>query len=337
MPDTPLLYVAFIVTLALAFDFLNGWNDAANSIATIVSTRVLSPRMAVAWAALFNFLAAFLFGVKIAKTIGKGLIDPAIVTNEVILTGLIGGMVWTYLATMAGMPISVSHALIGGFAGAAIARGGFDVLIAAKWYMVMAFIFISPIVGMVLGFVLMFLVTRIFHGFRPGVVNRYFRFFQLVSSAAFSLGHGANDAQKIMGIIYITLITNGYLSLESDMPLWVIVACYFVISMGTLIGGWRVIRTLGQRLTKLQPSGGFCAETAAATALWGTAILGIPVSTTHTVTGGIMGVGTTRRLSAVRWGVAKSIVYAWLLTIPFSAGVAAVLYKVLSSLMTDYQ
>ncbi len=337
MPDTPLLYVAFIVTLALAFDFLNGWNDAANSIATIVSTRVLSPRMAVAWAALFNFLAAFLFGVKIAKTIGKGLIDPAIVTNEVILTGLVGGIVWTYLATMAGMPISVSHALIGGFAGAAIARGGFDVLIAAKWYMVIAFIFISPIVGMLLGFVLMFLVTHIFHDFRPGVVNRYFRFFQLVSSAAFSLGHGANDAQKIMGIIYITLITNGYLSLESDMPLWVIVSCYFVISMGTLIGGWRVIRTLGQRLTKLQPSGGFCAETAAATALWSTAILGIPVSTTHTITGGIMGVGTTRRLSAVRWGVAKNIVYAWLLTIPFSAGVAAVLYKVLSSLMTDYQ
>ncbi|MDI6804201.1 MAG: inorganic phosphate transporter [Bacteroidota bacterium] len=311
-------FTIFIILVALVFDFLNGMNDAANSIATVVSTRVLSPKLAVLWAAFFNFAAAFGFGVSVATTIGKGIVDVSIVNHELILCALIGAILWTHVCTHYGLPISVSHSLIGGLAGAAISKAGFTALVSYGLTKVAIFIILSPIIGMVLGFSLMVLVMWIFKKKNPSKVDKFFRVGQLISSAAFSLGHGTNDAQKTMGIIAILLYTGGYLGDTFYVPFWVVIIAHLTIAAGTMYGGWKVVKTMGMRLTHLQPMGGFCAETAGAFVLIGTAIAGIPVSTTHTVAGGIMGVGATRRLSAVRWGLAGKIVWAWILTIPIS-------------------
>ncbi|HWP81862.1 MAG TPA: inorganic phosphate transporter [Bacteroidota bacterium] len=324
----------FIILVALSFDFLNGMNDAANSIATVVSTRVLTPKLAVAWAAFFNFVAAFGFGVAVATTIGKGIVDPAVVSQDMTLGALVGAIVWTHLCTKYGLPISVSHSLIGGMGGAAIAKAGFDALILSGIWKVVLFIFLSPMIGMVLGFVLMVAVTWAFRRFSVRKVDRFFRVGQLISSAAYSLGHGTNDAQKTMGIIAVLLFTTDAAvptwmydkSIGFHVPMWVILAAHAAIGLGTLVGGWRVIHTLGMKLTHLRPVGGFCAETGGAMVLLGTALAGIPVSTTHTIAGTIMGVGSTRRLSAVRWGIAGRIITAWILTIPTSALVAALSY-----------
>ncbi len=314
-----LYFTIFIIILALLFDFLNGMNDAANSIATIVSTRVLSPRTAVLWAAFFNFAAAFGFGVHVATTIGKGIVETQIVDHILILSTLIGAIIWTYFCTKYGLPISVSHSLIGGLAGSAVMKAGFSALVAPGLIKVSIFIFLSPIIGFLLGVVLTVIMTWIFRNWRPRKVDKVFRVGQLLSSAAFSIGHGTNDAQKTMGIIAILLFSGGYLGNEFYVPFWVIIISYAAISAGTLAGGWKVIRTMGMRLTHLKPIGGFCAETSGAIVLISTAAAGIPVSTTHTVAGAIMGVGATKRLSAVKWGIAGKIVWAWVLTIPFSA------------------
>lgn len=319
----------FIIFLALLFDFLNGMNDSANSIATVVSTRVLSPRNAVIWAAFFNFIAAFGFGVHVATSIGKGIVHTAIVNDWMILSALVGAIIWTHLCTKYGMPISVSHALIGGLVGSGIAKAGFGALVSTGIIKVIIFIFLSPIIGFVLGLFLMIVVNWIFRRYSNQKVEKFFRVGQLVSSAAFSLGHGTNDAQKTMGIIAILLYSGGYLGETFYVPFWVIIAAHSAIGLGTLAGGWRVIKTMGMKLTHLKPVGGFCAETAGAVVLMGTAIAGIPVSTTHTITGAIMGVGTTRRFSAVRWGVAGNIIVAWVLTIPVSALVGAVTFWII--------
>lgn len=319
-----------IIVIALLFDFLNGMNDAANSIATIVATRVLTPRLAVVWAAFFNFAAAFGFGVHVATTIGKGIVDTAVVNQYLVLSALIGAIIWTYLCTHFGLPISVSHALIGGLAGSAIAKAGFSSLIFSGLIKVVIFIFLSPIIGLVLGIIFMIVVLWIFKDATSRKVDNIFRYGQLLSSAAFSLGHGTNDAQKTMGIISILLFTGGYLGNEFYVPFWVVILSHTVIGLGTLIGGWRVVKTMGMKLTHLKPVGGFCAETAGASVLIATAIFGIPVSTTHTIAGAIMGVGSVRRLSAVKWGVASTIVWAWILTIPFSAIFAGIAYWIIA-------
>lgn len=311
-------FTIFIIFVALIFDFLNGMNDAANSIATVVSTRVLSPRLAVLWAAFFNFAAAFGFGVHVATTIGKGIVNPAVINHELILSALIGAVIWTHVCTHYGLPISVSHSLIGGLAGSAVAKVGFEALITSGLIKVGVFIFLSPLIGVFLGFILMVVVMWIVRKKSPSRVDKIFRVGQLISSAAFSLGHGTNDAQKTMGIIAILLYTGGYIGPEFYVPFWVVIIAHLTIAAGTMYGGWKVVKTMGMKLTHLQPIGGFCAETAGAFVLLGTAIAGIPVSTTHTVAGGIMGVGATRRLSAVRWGLAGKIVWAWVLTIPIS-------------------
>lgn len=316
--------VIVIIAVALLFDFLNGMNDAANSIATVVSTKVLSPRVAVIWAAFFNFAAAFGFGVAVAKTIGKGIVDPAIVTPEFILMALIGAIVWTYICTKYGYPISVSHALIGGLVGAGLYKAGLGALNFDGITKVLIFIFLSPTIGLIFAFFLMITVTWIFKGWNVRRVDKFFRVGQLLSSAAYSFGHGTNDAQKTMGIITILLYSTGYFhGGEMYVPLWVIISAYSAIGLGTLLGGWKVIGTLGVKLTHLKPVGGFCAEGAGALVLLGTAMAGIPVSTTHTIAGSIMGVGATRRLSAVRWGIAGKIVMAWILTIPASSLISA--------------
>jgi PiT family inorganic phosphate transporter len=331
MPDLALLSVIAIVALALVFDFTNGFHDAANSIATVVSTRVLTPRMAVIWAALFNFVAFLVFQTAVANTVGK-TVDPDVVSEAVIFAGLIGAVAWNFLTWWLGLPTSSSHALIGGFAGAGIAKGGFGVLDASSLEKTILFIPLSPLFGMALGFVLMLASMWIFRRSTPAKVDGLFRRLQLVSAAAFSLGHGGNDAQKTMGIIAALLVGAGYLQLESDgdlpVPLWIVLSAHAAIALGTLAGGWRIVKTLGQRITALKPVGGFSAETAAACALYLATFLGIPVSTTHTITGAIVGVGATRRLSAVRWGVAGRIVWAWVLTIPAAAAIAAVTYTI---------
>jgi PiT family inorganic phosphate transporter len=324
-----LTLVIFIILIALIFDFINGFHDAANSIATVVSTRVLSPRFAVLWAAFFNFVAAFGFGTNVAKTLGSGMIDLKAVTEYVVLSGLIGAIIWDLITWYYGLPTSSSHALIGAYAGAAVAHVGFSAILAKGWYKTLGFIVFSPIMGFVLGFFFMVIIYWIFRKFTPTAVDRIFGKLQLFSAALYSLGHGTNDAQKTMGIISGLLYTSGYLS-HFTIPFWVILLCHAAIALGTMAGGWRIVKTMGQRLTKLKPVGGFCAESAGAFTLLGTALAGIPVSTTHTITGAIMGVGTTRRLSAVRWGVANEIVWAWVLTIPFSALLAAATYKLLA-------
>jgi len=324
-----LVLVGFIILVALAFDYINGFHDAANSIATVVSTRVLSPMQAVAWAAFFNFVAAFGFGVNVATTIGKGVVDSAVVDHWLILAALTGAILWNLITWYLGLPTSSSHALIGGFAGAAVVKAGFRALVPSGLAKILMFIVLAPLLGLVAGYVLMVGVAWLFRRARPGQVDWLFRRLQLLSAAAYSLGHGTNDAQKTMGIIAILLYSSGYLGPEFYVPLWVILAAHAAIGLGTLAGGWRIVRTMGMRLTKLQPVGGFCAETAGALMLIGTAIGGIPVSTTHTIAGAIMGVGATQRLSAVRWGVAVQIVWAWILTIPLSALIAGLTWLLL--------
>jgi PiT family inorganic phosphate transporter len=321
-----LLLVIFIILVALAFDYINGFHDAANSIATVVSTRVLTPMQAVAWAAFFNFVAAFGFGVQVAKTVGKGVVDAAVVDQWVILGALFGAIIWNLITWYYGIPSSSSHALIGGFTGAAVAKAGFGALLPSGLLKILAFIVLAPVLGLGLGFAMMIGTLWAVRRVRPSRVDGLFRRLQLLSAAAYSLGHGTNDAQKTMGIIAILLFSAGYLGPEFYVPFWVILAAHVAIGLGTFAGGWRIVKTMGMRLTKLRPIGGFCAETAGAVMLIGTALGGIPVSTTHTITGSIMGVGTTRRLSAVRWGLAGQIIWAWILTIPLSALLAAAVW-----------
>ncbi len=341
--DTGLILVGITVFVALTFDFLNGFHDAANSIATVVSTRVLSPKLAVLWAAFFNFVAAFLLGTAVAKTIGKGMIDLSIVTQYVVLAGLLGAVVWDLLTWWWGLPTSSSHALIGGYAGAAIARAALvhgphnalAVIIPGGWTKTLVFIIVAPIMGLVLGFAFMVIVFRLLRRSTPHRVDRWFRKLQLFSAAAYSLGHGGNDAQKTMGIIAGALFTAGIMTKEDFAANWgslhwpIILSAHAAIALGTYLGGWRIVHTMGSRITKLRPVGGFCAETAGALTLFGTAVAGIPVSTTHTITGAIVGVGSTTRLSAVRWGIARRIVWAWILTIPASAAVAAASFMII--------
>jgi PiT family inorganic phosphate transporter len=323
-----LALVITIIAIALIFDFINGFHDAANSIATVVSTRVLTPRFAVLWAAFFNFVAAFGFGTNVAKTLGSGMIVLDAVTQYVLLAGLIGAIFWDLITWYFGLPTSSSHALIGGYAGAAVAHAGLSAIIPAGWYKTLTFVVLSPIIGLVLGFTFMVIIFWIFRKFTPYSIDKYFGKLQLVSAGLFSLGHGTSDAQKTMGIISGVLYKSGYLS-SFSIPFWVILICHAAIGLGTMAGGWRIVRTMGQKITKLKPVGGFCAETAGALTLLGTAMAGIPVSTTHTITGAIMGVGATRRLSSVRWGVANRIVWAWVLTIPLSAVIAALTYALI--------
>jgi PiT family inorganic phosphate transporter len=311
---SPIIFILIII--ALLFNFLNGMNDAANSIATIVATKVLSPLMAVIWAALFNFAAVFFFGVNVATMIGKGIVDPSIVDEYIILGALIGSIIWVYICTHFGLPISASHALIGGLIGPAVVAGGTEVLIQNGIIKVLAFIVLSPLIGIILGFLNMILTMFIFRKRSPRSVDSLFRVLQLVSSAVFSIGHGSNDAQKTMGIIAVLLFSTGTLGAEFYVPTWVILTCYFTITLGTLTGGWRVIKTIGLSLTHLKPVQGFCAELAGAVTIIGSTLGGIPVSTTHTITGSVMGVGMTRGLSSVRWGIATNIILAWIMTIP---------------------
>ena len=322
-----LALVIVVVLTALAFDYINGFHDAANSIATVVSTRVLSPGQAVVWAAFFNFAAAFIFGTAVAKTVGSGMIDISVVTSSVILAGLIGAIVWDLITWFYGLPTSSSHALIGAYAGAAIAKAGVASLIPGGWTKTLMFIVLAPLIGFALGFVLMVAIYWIMRPYAPSRVDRYFRKLQLLSAAMYSLGHGANDAQKTMGIIAGALFAAGYIH-EFTIPFWVEMAAYSAISLGTLSGGWRIIHTMGSKITRLQPVGGFAAETAGAISIFTATALGVPVSTTHTITGAIIGVGSTRRLSAVRWGIAGQIVWAWLLTIPAAAVIAAGMFYI---------
>ncbi|MDR3763007.1 MAG: inorganic phosphate transporter [Acidobacteriota bacterium] len=335
-----MILVILTCVVALAFDFINGFHDAANSIATVVSTRVLSPRLAVVWAACFNFIAAFLLGTAVAKTIGKGMVDLSIVTQYVVLAGLLGAIVWDLLTWILGLPTSSSHALIGGYAGAAVVRAGLTrgwhnclhVIIPGGWTKTVIFIFVAPVMGFVMAFIFMVAAYWIFRHRAPRQVDHWFRKLQLLSAASYSLGHGGNDAQKTMGIVAGALYT-GHIISEYDMTHdwgvyhWPIILCaHAAIAAGTYFGGWKIVHTMGSKITKLKPIGGFCAEAAGAITLFGTALAGIPVSTTHTITGAIVGVGTTHRLSAVRWGVATRIVWAWVLTIPASAIVAGLLF-----------
>jgi len=327
MPDA--LIVGAIILLALAFDFVNGFHDAANSIATVVSTRVLSPRYAVMWAAFFNFIAFLFFGLHVATTIGKGIIDPAVVDPPVIFAALTGAIAWDLITWFYGIPSSSSHALIGGLAGAAVAKAGAGSLDAAGLTKVTVSIVLSPFLGLLLAFLLMTAVFWILRRSTPAKVDNWFRRGQLLSAALYSLGHGGNDAQKTMGIITVLLFATGHLGTEFYVPLWVVLSCHAAMALGTLSGGWRIVRTMGLKITKLKPVGGFCAETGGAITLFGATALGIPVSTTHTITGAIIGVGAITKLSAIRWGVAGRIVWAWILTIPCSAFIAAVTWSVL--------
>jgi len=322
--------VILIVFIALVFDFLNGFHDAANSIATIVSTRVLSPSVAVAWAAFFNFIAAFAFDLHVAKTIGKGLVHIEAVDIYVIASGLVGAIIWNLLTWYLGLPVSSSHALIGGYGGAAVFKLGFGSLILSGWIKIILFIFIAPMIGFLLGLFNMFITTWIVRNKKPRKIDNVFRKLQLISAAFYSFGHGTNDAQKTMGIIVGVLVSANYLD-HFYVPFYVVIMCHAAIALGTLFGGWRIVKTMGMKITELRPIGGFCAEFAGATTLIGTALFGIPVSTTHTITGAIVGVGSTKRLSAVRWGVAGRIVWAWILTIPFSALCGGITYFLLKT------
>ncbi|MBL0121379.1 MAG: inorganic phosphate transporter [Betaproteobacteria bacterium] len=316
--------IIFLVALALIFDFMNGFHDAANSIATIVSTGVLKPQYAVAWAAFFNFLAIAIFQLKVAATVGKGTIDPVVVDHLVIMGALVGAICWNVITWYYGIPSSSSHALIGGLVGAAVAKAGTASLIASGLMKTVLFILISPLLGFLFGSLLMILVAWLLRRTAPRRVDRWFRRLQLVSASFYSLGHGGNDAQKTIGIIWMLLIAAGVSGAKEPVPNWVIVSCYSAIAMGTLFGGWRIVKTMGQKITKLKPVGGFCAETGGAMTLFIATAMGVPVSTTHTITGAIVGVGAARKFNAVRWGVAGGIVWAWILTIPCSAFIAAV-------------
>lgn len=315
--------VALLVVVALVFDFMNGFHDAANSIATVVSTRVLKPYQAVVWAATFNFLALFVFKLKVATTVGQGIIDVSVVDHHIVFGALVGAIVWNIITWYYGLPSSSSHALIGGLIGAAVAKSGFWALQSAGIYKTLVFIVISPTLGFLLAGLMMVAVSWICRRSTPARVDRWFRRLQLVSAACYSLGHGGNDAQKTIGIILMLLIAAGLTGPQDPIPMWVVIACYVAIALGTLFGGWRIVRTMGQKITKLKPVGGFCAETGGAITLFLATGMGIPVSTTHTITGAIVGVGSTQSASAVRWGVAGNIVLAWVLTIPCSAFIAA--------------
>lgn len=325
--------VIIIIAIALIYDFLNGMNDAANSVATIVATKVLSPFMAVLWAAFFNFAAYFIFGLHVANTMGKGIVEPHVVEPWFIFSALVGAAIWVYLCTHLGLPISVSHSLIGGMVGPAWFVFGADSVISSGIIKVVVFIFVSPIVGFILGYLLMVLTKFLLRKSRPGKVDSWFRVLQLLSSAFFSLGHGSNDAQKTMGIIAVLLFSTGALGSEFYVPEWVVISCYSAIALGTLTGGWKVIKTMGVNLTDLKPVHGFAAETAGAITLSMSAFMGIPVSTTHTISGSIMGVGVTRRVSAVRWKIAQSIIGAWILTIPMTMLVSGLLYIIIRAIV----
>ena len=319
--------VVLLVVLAIAFDFMNGFHDAANSIATVVSTGVLKPGQAVVFAAFFNLAALFVFHLSVAATVGKGIVQPGIVDVHVVFGALIGAITWNFVTWYYGIPSSSSHALIGGIVGAVMAKAGAGALVASGIWKTVAFIFVSPLLGFVLGSAMMVLVAWVCRRATPSRVDRWFRRLQLVSAGAYSLGHGGNDAQKTIGIIWMLLIATGHSAVDTP-PTWVIVSCYAAIALGTMFGGWRIVKTMGQKITKLKPVGGFCAETGGALTLFLATALGIPVSTTHTITGAIVGVGSVQRASAVRWGVAGNIVWAWIFTIPAAAFVAAISYWV---------
>ncbi|HQH96093.1 MAG TPA: inorganic phosphate transporter [Spirochaetota bacterium] len=320
------IYIIFLIFLALVFDFINGFHDSANSIATVVSTRVLSPRYAVMWAAFFNFIAFLFFGLHVAGTIGKGIIDISIMDNEIILATLTGAITWDLITWYFGLPTSSSHALMGGLIGAALVKTGTSALVWKGIIKTVAFIFVSPILGLTLGLLIGTAVYRAFRNKAPGQVDHLFRKGQLLSAALYSLGHGGNDAQKTMGIITGLLFSAGFLKGEFHVPIWVVLSCHGAIALGTMFGGWRIVKTMGQRVAKLKPVDGFCAETSAASTLFFASFLGIPVSTTHTITGAIMGVGSLRRMTAVRWGVAGQIIWAWIFTIPASALISALVF-----------
>jgi inorganic phosphate transporter, PiT family len=339
MHDATLLFIILIIGVALVFDFVNGFHDAANSIATVVSTRVLTPLQGVVWAAFFNFVAAFTFGTAVAHTIGAGLVNVNQVDNTVIFAGLIGAVIWDVITWRLGLPTSSSHALIGGYAGAAVLKAGFSILILAGWFKTLAFIIIAPLLGWFLGIVFVTFIYRLFQHRTPKSADRFFRRGQLLSAALYSLGHGTNDAQKTMGIIAGTLFTvPAYRHLVSDasghlsIPFWIILMAHAAIALGTLSGGWRIVHTVGSKITKLQPLGGFAAETAGALTIFSSSALGIPVSTTHVITGAIVGVGSVHGKRAVRWGVAGRIVWAWLLTIPSAAIMSGLAYLAIISL-----
>ena len=315
-----------VISLTLAFEFSNGWHDAANSIATVVSTRVLTPFRAVVWAAFFNFVAAFFFGTAVASTIGKGMVHIEMVNQQVLLSALLGAITWNLITLILGLPTSSSHALIGGFGGAAVAKAGFRAIILGGWVKPVMFIFLAPMIGMLLGMTVTIVTSWIVRRQRPLKVDKWFRRLQLLSAAGYSFGHGTNDAQKGMGIITTALVAGGLLK-SFAVPFWVIICCHLAMAGGTMAGGWRIIKTMGQRITKLNPFGGFAAEAAGGLTLVGTAVFGIPVSTTHTITGAIVGVGASRRLSAVRWGVTRRIVFAWVLTIPGAALFGAIIFR----------
>jgi inorganic phosphate transporter, PiT family len=327
--------VAGLVLVALAFDFMNGFHDAANSISTVVSTRVLKPYQAVALAALFNFVALFVFHLSVASTVGKGIIDQGIVDHYVVLGALIGAISWNIITWHYGLPSSSSHALIGGLVGAGVAKAGTWALIPAGILKTVAFIFISPLLGFALGSLLYLAISWLFMRSTPSRVDRLFRRFQLFSSSLYSLGHGGNDAQKTIGIIWMLLVAGGYTPAGGNVPAWVVIACYVTIGLGTLFGGWRIVKTMGQRITKIRPVGGFCAEISGSVTLFLATSLGIPVSTTHTIAGSILGVGATQSLSAVRWGIAGNIVWAWILTIPCSAFIAGLAWWVARLLLAS--
>ena len=326
------LALVFVVAVALGFDFVNGFHDSANSIATVVSPRVLSPRLAVLWAAAFNFVAFLVFGTAVASTIAKDVVTQEVLSIGVIFAGLVGAIAWNLITFWYGLPSSSSHALVGGMAGAAVAKGGGHVLLLTGLRKIGVFIVMAPLIGVALGFILMIVTLWSSHRYKKVErLNRGFRRAQLVSAAAYSLGHGANDAQKTMGIILALLIAGGHVSTSGDVPLWVVLSAHSAIALGTLTGGWRIVKTMGSKITRLQPVGGVCAETAGAVTLFAASHAGIPVSTTHTIAGSIVGVGSARRLSAVRWEVAGRVVWAWILTIPAAAAVAAVVYALVAA------
>lgn len=331
--DAHLFGLIIIVFLALAFDFINGFHDAANSIATIVSTRVLSPKWAVVWAAFFNFIAFLILGLHVANTIGKGIIVQNVVDLTVIGSGLTAAIIWNLLTWWFGIPSSSSHTLIGGLVGAAIIKGGFSAIFASSVVTIIVFIFVAPMIGIITAYFFSLLVLYLCRNFAPRKVDKVFRKLQLLSSAAYSLGHGSNDAQKMMGVIYMGLVTTGYHAPDAEIPLWVVLSCHAAIALGTLSGGWKIVKTMGQKITKLRPFEGFTAETSGAITLFGTALFGIPVSTTHTITGCIIGSGITKRLSAVKWQVTYELLWAWVLTIPVTAVIAMAVYYVMSSIL----
>lgn len=322
------ILLVVVISLALIFDVINGFHDAANSIATIVSTKVLPPGLAVAWAAFFNFIAFLVLGLHVANTIAKGIVNPDVVTLQVILSGVTAAIIWNLVTWYAGIPSSSSHALVGGFAGAAIAKAGFAAVYASELLRIISFIFLAPIIGLIASLILTIILSYVCRFFIPQKIDNVFRRLQLVSAAAYSLGHGSNDAQKAMGIIFAALIATGHLSKTDDIPFWVVISCQTAMAVGTLMGGWRIVKTMGQRITHLRPFEGFAAETAGAVTLFATAHMGIPVSTTHTITGAIIGVGLKRRVSAVRWGVTRNLLWAWVITIPISMAMAVAIYYI---------